>query len=277
MTDAKTILLAEISDKVEAKPYEVYGSYDDTLSNEQIALLLENRQAFDEAWAAVEDNASFYADWSDLHADIIREFGERIMILFPDDFAVNDELDDLEWRDMPEEVKEAFNQATVVDCTDLLETCLRNASRGYFVALPTDPEAPDTDGDGIGPPNGDLSDEDNAARQKYLADKFGIDGWAAESMYYHERLKVLGRIDLQAVYKHGKPASVTIGPDSMLLFHTSWNGAGCMGDVTATKTVTLPATFELDSGRRYGIDSVYGFVGSVWANDIAIADYAEWE
>lgn len=273
---ARNALLSEISAMVEAEPYTVYGHYDDSLSEEQIGLLLESRQAFEEAWWEVEINAADYADWSDLHKKIIATFGERIMALWPDDFAKNDEVEDLEWRDMPDDVQETFRESEVVDCSDLLKTCLRNASRNHFVAVPMDPDAPDTDGDGIGPPNGDLSEEDNEARQHYLADKFGIDGWKAESCYYHESLKVMGRLDLEEVYEKGQPVAVEISPQDRLIFHTSWNGSGCLGPVEATKTVTLPAKFKLDSGS-YGIDSVYGFVGEVWANDITVAEWKEWE
>lgn len=275
MSDSKETLLGEIAAFVEANPYTVYGDYRDELSDEQIDLLLEDRQKFDEAWWEVEINASDYAEWGELHGEIIEKFGERIMEEFPDDFAKNDEADDLEWRDMPQEVVDAFHENSVVDCSDLLKTCLRNSS-AYFVAVPLDHDSPDSDEGRIGPPNGDLDEEVNEARQKYLADKFGIDGWAAESCYYHESLKVMGKLDLEEVYEKGQPKAITIGPDSSLIFHTGWNGSGCMGDVKATKTVTLPARFQRDCGK-YGIQAVYGFVGSVWAEDLEVAEWEPWQ
>lgn len=276
LLETQETLLDEIRAKVEATPYKVYGDYRDELSKEQVALLLEDRQKFDEAWCEVEWNAGDYADWSELHKEIISEFGERIMELYPDDFAVNDELDELEWRDMPDEVVDAFHESTIVDCSDLLETCLRNSSVN-FVALPVDPEAPACDEDGIGPPNGDLDDEQNDERVKYLAEKFGIDGWAAESCYYHEQLKVMGQLDLAEVYEKGKPKAIQISPDSTLIFHTSWNGSGCMGDVKATKTVSLPAKFRCDDSDRYGVQEVYGFTGSMWRDTLVVTEWEAWD
>lgn len=280
MTNSKETLLDEIRAFTEAHPYQVYGDRNDELSNEQINLLLEDRQKFDEDWWEVEINASDYADWSDLQSQIITEFGERIMAEFPDDFAKNDVADELDWRDMPDAVVDAFHESTVVDCSDLLATCLRH-SRAYFIAIPHDANAPegvnDPDDNGIGPPNGDLDPEVNEARQTYLAEKFGIDGWAAESCYYHESLKVMGYLDLQEVYEKGKPVAVTISPQDQLLFHTSWNGSGCLGDVTATKTVTLPATFQNDNGKSYGIQSVYGFVDEVWRTPLTVAAWEAWD
>lgn len=278
MSDSKETLLGEIAAFVEANPYQVYGDRNDELTDEQIDLLLEDRQKFDEAWGEVEINASDYADWSELQREVVEQFGERIMEEFPDDFAKNDEADDLEWRDMPDEVEQTFFENTVVDCSDLLKTCLRHAS-AYMIAVPLDPDAPDADedeGGAIGPPNADLDEEQNEARQRYLAEKFGIDGWAAESCYYHETLKVMGKLDLEEVYEKGKPKAITIGPDSSLIFHTGWNGSGCLGAVKATKTVTLPARFQRDCGK-YGIQAVYGFVGSVWAEDLEVAEWEPWQ
>lgn len=274
---ARVVLLGKVATWAEENPYTVYGDRNDELSDDQIELLLTDRQAFDESWWEVEMNASDYCEWGDHYKNLCEEFGEDIIACYPDELA-GMEADELEWSDVPDDVQQAFHENSSVDCSDLLDTCLRHASP-KIIAIPLDSDAPDGDddeGEQIGPPNGDLDDEQNEARVKYLADKFGIDGWAAESCYYHETLKVMGTLDLRDVYKNGKPKSVTIGPDSKLIFHTSWNGSGCMGDVTATKTVTLPAIFKLDAGN-YGIQAVYGFVGSMWADELTVAEWEEWD
>lgn len=277
-TKERETLLSDIETWLEANPYKVYGAYDDQLSKEQVAELLESREKFDESWWEVEVNASDYADWSDHKKEIIEEFGDRILAAYPEFFdlgAVAFEVEELEFDDLPDEVQETFWSGTVVDCSDLLETCLRN-SRCNIVALVDNPDTTEDPEDGIGPPNGTLDDELNEARVKYLADTFGIDGWAAESCYYHERLKVMGKLDLEDVYKNGKPVEVEISPDSQLIFHTSYSGSGCLGEVKATKTVTMPATFRCDDADRYGVQEVYGFVGEVWRNDIKVTKWEEW-
>lgn len=275
MTDSQEALLNEIREVTEAKPYKVYGDYRDELSPEQVATLLESREKFDEEFWEIEINASDYADWSEHHDEIIEKFGARIMAEFPDDFAKNDSLEDLEWRDMPSEVVNAFHESTVVDCSDLLDTMLRN-SRVNIVALVINADDPDNDHE-IGPPHGELDAEENEKRQRYLEETFGIDGWKAESCYSHERLKVMGRLDLREVYEKGKPVAITISPGDTLIFHTSWNGSGCLGDVKATKTVTMPAAFKVDSLDRYGVQEVYGFVGEMWSGGLEVAEWEPWQ
>lgn len=272
-------LADDIREWTEANPYKVYGDYRDEFDAETVTLLLEDRQAFEEKFCEIEDNAFIYAEWAEHRADLINTFADRIAEAYPELFTDRDADDAVEWEELPDELTEAFEEAKFCDCSDLLETMLRNTQL-HIVAIPYDPDAPegisDPDDAGIGPPNGDLDEEQNAARVAYLAEKFGIDGWAAESCYYHESLKVMGRLDLRKVYEEGKPTAITIGPDSSLIFHTSWNGSGCMGDVRATKTVTLPARFIVDSGS-YGIDAVYGFTGEVWSGDLAVAEWEPWQ
>lgn len=238
--------------------------------------MLESREKFDESWWEVERNASDYAEWGDLKNEMIAEFGERIVAVYPEAFDLGIiDIDQIEFNDLPEVVQDAFWSNTVVDCSDLLDTCLRN-TRCNIVALVDNPDTTEDPEDGIGPPNGTLDDEQNEARVKYLADTFGIDGWAAESCYYHERLKVMGRLNLRDVYDKGRPVEVEISPDSQLIFHTSWNGSGCLGDVKATKTVAMPATFRCDDADRYGVQEVYGFVGEVWRGELTVTKWEEW-
>lgn len=271
MTDSKEVLLDEIRAFVEAHPYEVFGDYRDELTVEQASALLESREKFDEIWWEVELNASDYADWSELQREVVEQFGERIMAAFPDDFAKNDEADDLEWRDMPEEVQEAFFESTVVDCSDLLQTCLKNCDLN-IVAVPLK-----RNGEEIHPPHWEVGKEEYRKRARYVRDAFDMDVDRIESCYEHESLKVMGRLDWREVYEKGRPVAVTITPQDQLIFHTAWNGSGCLGDVIIRKTKTMPARFVIDESYKYGVQSVYGFVGEVWRNQIEVAKWEAWD
>lgn len=273
-------LLSDIAVWAENNPYIAYGHYDDTLSDEQIDLMLEDRQAFDESWWDIERNVSDYAEWGEIHEELIAAFADRLVAAYPEELADWSDDNALEWEDLPEDVKQAFWENSCVDASDVLQTCLRNASRStYFLAIPSDPDSPNEDADeagAIGLPHSDFEDEENEARQRYLEEKFGIDGWACESCYSHERLKVLGKLDLEEIYEKGKPTTIRIDPHDSVIFHTSWNGSGCLGTPVITKTVTLPATFQRDA-ERYGVQSVYGFTGDVWKHTLNTIDFQEWE
>jgi hypothetical protein len=269
-------LLSDISTWAEANPYKVYGDYRDELGPELAGTLLESREKFDEEFWEIERNAADYAEWGDHHKELCEEFEERIREAYPDEFGDDDS--EVEWDALPYEVQTAFEESSCVDCSDFLDTMLRS-TRLHIVAVPVDPDAPEAaceEGGIISPPNFALDAETNEARQAYLAEKFGIDGWAAESCYNHECLKVMGRLDLREVYEKGRPKAVTITPQDNLIFHTSFNGSGCLGDVKATKEVTLAASFVVDDGDRYGIDSVYGFTGEPWSQDITVAEWEPW-
>lgn len=265
-------LLRDIAAWAEANPPKAYGDRNDTLTSEQVETLLTSREAFDEEWWEVERHCYDYVDWDSVREECLREF----RALLADAYGLPE---DFKWRDLPHEVDEALMESVWVDTSDLLDTCLRHASRTVnIVAIPSDPNAPGDDCDEPGAihlPHGNLSDEENEARQRYLAETFGIDGWACESMYEHERLKVLGKLDLREVYEKGTPTNITIDPQDSLIFHTSWNGSGCMGSPVASKTVTLPATFEVDENRRWGVQSVYGFVGEVWRHTLNANGFAD--
>lgn len=264
----REMLLGAIKSWAENNPYICYGDRNDCLSDEQVTILLEDRQAFDEDWFEnVELNAYVYAHWPYLHDDCIAHFRDRLIEAYPGEVD-----EDSDWSDLPAEVQEAFQNGSCVDTSDLLATCLRHASRTVnIVAIVSDPNSPDDDGDEPGAirlPHANLSDEENEAKQAYLAETFGIDGWACESMYEHERLCIPGRLDLAYVYEHGTPNAVTITPKHYMVFHTHWNGSGAMSTPHSKKTVRLPAKFVVDSSRRWGLDSVYGFTGDVWRHEL---------
>ncbi len=264
----RAVLLDNITAWAESHPYKAYGDRNDSLSPEWVTLLLEDGDKFRERWwDEVESESYHYADWAYLHDECLSDFRERLIECYPDEVD-----EDSDWSDLPDDVHEAFNEGECVDTSDLLQTCLRHASRTVnIVAIVSDPNSPDDDGDEPGAirlPHCDLSDEENEAKQRYLVETFGIDGWAQESMYYHERLCIPGRLDLEHVYEHGVPETVTITPEHYMVFHTAWNGSGAMGTPHSAKTVTLPAKFIADEGRKWGLDSVYGFTGTVWRPEL---------
>lgn len=271
MTDSREALLKDIAIWSENNPYQVYGDYRDELSAEQVEMLLEDRQKFDEAWWEVEINASDYADWSDTEKELLDEFRDRIFTLYRDRFDDDMDADEVTWDEVPHEVQEAHEESRYVDCSDLLRTCFRN-TRVNIVAIPVK-----RNGEEIAPPNFECDTDENRRRQRYLKDTFGMDGWKVESCYYHECLKVMGRLDLQEVYEKGKPVAVTIGPSDSLIFHTSWNGSGCLGSVETGTIKTFKAGFRVDDADRYGVQQVYGFTGEVWRNDLTVAKYEPWQ
>lgn len=261
-------LLDDVTEWTATNPYEAYGDRNDSLSAEQVQLLLEDPDKFREHWwEEVEHNCFLYADWSYLHDECIDHFRARLIAAYPG------EVDEsTAWGDLPDEIHEAFAEGECIDTSDLLDTCLRHASRTVnIVAIVSDPNSPDDDSDEPGAirlPHCALSDEENEKRQRYLEETFGIDGWACESMYEHERLCIPGRLDLKHVYEHGVPETVTITPEHYMVFHTAWNGSGAMDTPHSKKTVTLPARFIVDEARKWGLDSVYGFTGAVWRHEL---------
>lgn len=261
-------LLNDIATWAENNPYVAYGDRNDTLSAEQVTTLLSDPDKFlEQWWDEVDHNCYLYGDWSYLHDECLDHFRDRLIECYPD---MVDE--DSTWRDLPDEVHDSFQEGENVDTSDMLDTCLRHASRTVnIVAIVSDPNSPDDDADEPGAirlPHVHLSDEENEKRQRYLEETFGIDGWACESMYEHERLCIPGRLDLKHVYEHGVPETVTITPEHYMVFHTAWNGSGAMDTPHSKKTVTLPARFIVDEARKWGLDSVYGFTGEVWRHEL---------
>ena len=264
-------LLKDVAIWAENNPYVAYGDYRDELSKEQVELLLEDRQKFDEDFWEIECRVMDYADWSDHEKELLDTFRDRIFAAYRDCFPDDCEADEIEWEELPDEITETDQECRYVDCSDVLDTMLRN-TRVNIVAIPEK-----RNGEEIAPPNFELDAEENRKRNRYLKDTFGMDGWKAESCYYHERLKVMGRLDLREVYEKGKPVAITIEPGDSLIFHTSWNGSGCLGDVETTTRKTFKASFQCDDADKYGVQEVYGFIGEVWRNTLNVSKFEPWD
>lgn len=271
-TDSREKLLADISAWLLENPYEPYVHYDDCFSSEQVAKLLESREAFDES--IDEWRMGFFdypENWQYIESEMLDEFRDRIFALYRDDLPADlDDADDLDMDNIPADVESCYQENRTYDDADALDQMFRN-TRVNIVAL-----VEKRNGEEVGPPHGDLDTDENRKRLRYLKDTFGMDGWALESCYYHERLKVMGRLDLAEVYAKGKPVAITFGPESNLIFHTSWNGSGCLGDVTTQKTVTMNAEFRCDDADRYGVQQVYAFVGEMWRDTLQVAKWEPW-
>jgi len=246
---------------LEENGYEVYADYRDELPESAVtALIAGNQEAFDEEIWSIESHFRDYLEM-DYHMDAC------IAALKLDPEVKEDE-----------EFIEAFDEGTWLDMTDWIRSAARN-TRVHITATPYtgEPLKPtdrpifeeDQDERLFLFPHGYCSDEENARRRQKLADVLGYTCDGEENMYEFDELKVLGTLDLFDVYQNGMPTHITIGPDTQneMLAHNAVNGSGGMGSIKPTKTVTLPAMFEVDQ-PRYGVDAVYGFVGEVWAREL---------
>jgi hypothetical protein len=176
-----------------------------------------------------------------------------------------------------EDFIEAFDEGKWLDMSDWIKTAARN-TRLHITATPYTGE-PLKPGERIFEedqderlflfPHGYCSDEENERRRQKLMDVLGDTPDGDSNMYEFDELKVLGTLSIADILEHGAPTHITIGPDTdnEMLAHNSVNGSGGMGSIKPTKTVTLPAMFEVDE-PRYGVDAVYGFVGEVWSREL---------
>lgn len=272
MTDTRDQLLVDMSAWLADNPYEPYVHYDDCFSAEQVATLLESREKFDEdlnEWRF--GHYDYPENWQYIESEMLDEFRERIFALYRDDLPEwLDDADDLDMDNIPADVETCYQENRIIDDGDAIDQMFRNTRVNIVAAVRK------RNGEEVNPPHGDLDADENRKRLRYLKDTFGMDGWALESCYEHESLKVMGKLDLSEVYAKGKPVAITFGPESHLIFHTLWNGSGCLGDVTSQKTVTMAAEFACDDAHRWGIQSVYGFVGEVWADTLQVAKWEPW-
>jgi hypothetical protein len=271
-TDTREKLLVDISAWLLKNPYEPYVDYRDSFSADQVATLLESRQAFDESlddWRF--SHYDYPESWEYVESEMLDEFRERIFDLYRDELDDSiEEADELDMNNIPTDVESCYQENRMIDDSDAINQLFRN-TQVNIVAL-----VEKRNGEEVSPPHGDLESKENRKRLSYLKKTFDMDGWAVVSCYEHERLKVMGRLDLAEVYEKGKPVAITIGPESSLIFHTSWNGSGCLGDVVTKKTVTMKAEFRCDDHDRYGVQQVYGFVGEVWAGELDVAKWEPW-
>ena len=231
---------------IEANPYEVYGDYRDTVSDEQAQMIIAGEfDKFWESWCEVEFNASDYAYWADWEQEFADEFG----------------LED--WDSVSETIKEVCYQNRVTDCSDLLSTCLKNW-RGHVCA-----RLLHSNGDAIEFPS-PYEHDDNAKRARFLAMFCGIHG-DSEATYDGTYLTALGRVDLKQILDDGKAHEfVTLEAGKCFTIgHEPWNGSGtCANDQYKGKRRTFRADFFVDGQRGYGVDSIFGLTGQCWQHDL---------
>lgn len=251
---------------LENNPYTVYGDYRDELSDKQIEALLDgNLEKFDELWWEVEINASDYAD-RDGHENELRQEIMRELDYDEEDLDEDGELHEI--------IKEAFTDAFIVDCSDLLQTCLRNTRGVHIVATLLDEH-----GEPYYFPQWENGDEQNEQLREILKD-FVEDPDAAEAVYSNEVLKICGTIDLSDLYErlcnHARtssgvddfkmPTKIRVGPrdNDHALLHSGWQGSGSLGSIKFTREKIFACELVNDKLLRYGVDAVYGFTGQFW-------------
>ena len=259
--DARETLLQEIAAYVERNPYRVYADYRDCISDAQAAMLLAGEFSdFDESIWEWCDNASDYADWSDLQKDVLSEFRERIIVAFPED----DLDDDSSWRDMPQEVQDTFYESTSIDCSDLIESAI-NSYDGMIACTLYKRNGEPIEFQGA------WGQAWDATAARYLKRHCGIDPRKSEPTYAGTYMKALGTVDLLQVYKTGvAPSQVFVTPDVMTIGHERLNGSGTLGDDQYKgKPRWFKAQFRVDATDRYGVDSVFGLTGC-WRSELEV-------
>lgn len=261
---------------MEDNPNRVYAaSYDDVISSEMAGMLLSGdfdgfSEAVDAAHTDYTGSAKFWSSWED---ELSTHLG------YPG------------WEGLPAALRQTIEEERAADLGPWTRDAIRHW-RGHVTARilnPADPEgliyAPGTWTER----DGSMLEQDRALARTII-DLFEPaipegEGTQEERLrgsleivyggYDREALLIGGKVDLLAIWESGKkPEAVQIGPEDKgnLLFYDYSNGCGNMGELAPRKSVTMPATFEVDSTRRYSVDSCYGFTGKWWSHEIRVAE-----
>lgn len=242
-------------------PCEIYADYRDELPQKMAQLILDGK--FDDFWESayerefeITDYPEFWFFWE---SEFASEFGY-------DSFS-----------EMPEFVKEIAYENRMTDSRDFWRTCARNTRVHVNVILHK------RNGELVYGPNLWQWDSEEYERARYIARAFGFDKApraVAESLelvyggYDMECAVIFGTVDLWEILESGKkPEFVTVNQDDSdnLLFYDFSNGAGNMGTLKIGKERKFRASFHIDGTRGYGIDSCYGFCGSVWSHELKVS------
>lgn len=235
-------------------PVIIYGDYQDELSNDLIDCLLESPDKFWES--ACESEFQIQDSWYEYgFEDYKKEVFEACGI-------EEDETD----SDTLESYEETIRYNFFFDFSDYWRTACQN-TRVHITLEPINPETEEP----FYCVHWGLDWHENMSRARALMKYFGIRNYRAiESMYAHETLKICGTLDLwDLAEKQKAPDSFRIHSGDNMLFHTAWNGSGCLGDVKMRKdSVVIKCTVRNDSNSKYGVDAVYGFTSRYWQEEL---------
>jgi len=233
---------------LDQNPYKFYPHYDDQLSNAQVDMLIDGKfEVFDESWHESEWHYRQHADFDDIKSEFIKRFGLRHI--------------EASW---PISVQELFKEYRQICTKEVLEHCLTKTQTQIAV------KPIKQSGNQIEFPNYDFPKEYNRYLSRYNKHYLGIENsWDAESMYYFDTLTLIGTVNLKDWYeKQAVPDFVKFGPDDFALTHNFINGSGGLGDVVIAKERKMRADIRNDKTCKYGVQSVFGFIGSVWKNEL---------
>ena len=231
----------------EKNPITIYADYRDEIPQELVKVLLEKGgDSFTES--ACEYEWQIQDSWYEYG------FSEYVQ-----ECATECELP------ITDELKDIIQEHLIFDFSDFWKTAARN-TRLNIALIPINPET----GEYFDAVHWELDFSENLSRARALNKYFGIrDYKRTESMYSHESLKIMGRVDLWELIQQPSPPELwTITPQDRGIFHTSWNGSGCLGEVNITKTCAIKCDVRNDSESRYGIQAVYGFTNRAWDSDL---------
>lgn len=234
-----------IQEYCEKNPIMMYADYRDELPDDMIEALLTGANPWDSAW---DYEVQMQDSWFDYRFAEYANEAAKSLNLEPSD-----------------EFKEKIMESLVFDFSDYWKTCARNTR----VKISLEPINPET-GEGFGTVHNSLGFAENLSRARALNKYFGIRRYKAiESCYEHETLKIMGTIDLALLMESASPPTEwEITPQDEAIFHTSWNGSGCLGEVRIGKSCRIACNVRNDDNDRYGIDAVYGFTSAAWSTEL---------
>jgi len=245
----------KVKDYCKANPVEFYGDRNDELSPELIETLLTDPDKFGEVSSECEFSLQDYW-YSECYFEYVNTFMKEI---------------DLDPEETPDNIKDGIRELiqdyVEFDYSDYWRVCCHN-SNPHIVLEPINPDT----GEGFYPPMYSLDFKENMDRARALMKHFGIRNYRRiENMYEHETLKVCGTVDLYEIFKTGEtPKQWVIYSTDNLIFHTSWNGSGCLGNIKMRKdkSSAITCNVSFDNNKKYGVDAVYGFTGQWWRNEL---------
>lgn len=242
-------------------PLPVHADYRDELPDDMAQMILEGR--FDDfAWECMEhefrmqDDPQFWHYWHQECAEALGYEG---------------------WNDMSTAEQVAAEEARFLDTVDYWRTLCRNARPKVVATLLT------MRGDQIYAPDLQYYDPEERHRARYIRNAFGFDGAPREVAgrlgvvyggYDRECAVVIGTVDLWEILQARKiPKYITVGPrdSDQLFFYEHSNGCGNLGSMKIQNTRRFRVDLHIDGTRGYGIDSTYGFVGSMWTHELDVS------
>lgn len=240
-------------------PYTVYADRDDVISDEMAEKLLD---------------AQTVAELEEAKSDIENEIDEGM-------WNYHAQIEDEQFKECVKEIELNFEDAEEKDATleffrenfkfctsDFIKTCVRHWS-GHIVATVLDKNGEPFES----PCLNDHSLEEMRRlkakwKRSFKLSKEDAEQLTRETMYSGTYLKICGTIDLWDLWEKGKPITrMKLNKHCSIIIHCGGNGSGNCWEPTINVDRWVKVKVGLDH-PRYGVQAVYGMVGSFWRNEI---------